>query len=167
MTARRTTANTSTRLCRGHHKTATASTRTCLPYKLYHMTEKWSPSSNGSHGQGHGQAPKLQTTKEQPKCKNHGAFHQSKNGQWANGIKGRIKNPTITIEFIFQHEVLAECMKDVTYGQFVCLVRPKKAELSQIQFMVIGDRINYPGKVATQTAEMLVAKILFNSVIPA
>ena len=32
-------------------------------------------------------------------------------------------------------------------------------------FMVGGDRINYPGKVATLTAEMLVAKMLFNSVI--
>jgi hypothetical protein len=31
--------------------------------------------------------------------------------------------------------------------------------------MVGGDRINYPGKVATPTAEMLVAKMLFNSVI--
>ncbi len=28
-----------------------------------------------------------------------------------------------------------------------------------------GDRINYPGKVATPTVEMLVAKMLFNSVI--
>jgi hypothetical protein len=31
--------------------------------------------------------------------------------------------------------------------------------------MVGGDRINYLGKVATPTAEMLVAKMLFNSVI--
>jgi hypothetical protein len=31
--------------------------------------------------------------------------------------------------------------------------------------MVGGDRINYPGKVATPTAEMLVAKMLFNSII--
>ena len=28
-----------------------------------------------------------------------------------------------------------------------------------------GDRTNYPGKVATPTAEMLVAKLLFNSVV--
>ncbi len=34
-----------------------------------------------------------------------------------------------------------------------------------MQFMVGDDRINYPGKVATPTAEMLVAKMLFNSVI--
>ena len=31
--------------------------------------------------------------------------------------------------------------------------------------MVGGNRINYPGKVATPTAEMLVAKLFFNSVI--
>jgi hypothetical protein len=31
--------------------------------------------------------------------------------------------------------------------------------------MVGGDRINYPGRVAIPTAEMLVANMLFNSVI--
>ena len=51
------------------------------------------------------------------------------------------------------------------YKQFVCTVQPKKAEPNQTQFTVGGDRINYPGKVATPTAEMLVAKMLFNSVI--
>jgi hypothetical protein len=34
-----------------------------------------------------------------------------------------------------------------------------------MQFTVGGDRINYPGKVANPTAEMLVAKMLINSVI--
>ncbi len=56
-------------------------------------------------------------------------------------------------------------MKDVTYGQFVCTVQPEKAEPNQTCFTVGGDRINYPGKVAIPTAEMLVAKMLFNSVI--
>ena len=86
-------------------------------------------------------------------------------GRLANGIGGRIKNPTNTIEFIFQHEVPTERMKDVTYGQFVCTVRPEKAEPNRTRFTVGGDRINYPGAVATPTAEMLVAKMLFNSVI--
>ncbi len=49
-------------------------------------------------------------------------------GQLANGIGGCIKNPTNTIEFIFQHEVLAGCIKDITYGQLVCTVRPEKVE---------------------------------------
>jgi hypothetical protein len=34
-----------------------------------------------------------------------------------------------------------------------------------MQFTVGGDGINYPGKVATPTTEMLVDKLLFNSVI--
>jgi hypothetical protein len=54
-------------------------------------------------------------------------------------------------------------MKDVTYGQFVCTVRPEKEESNRTRFTVGGDRINYPGAVATPTAEMLVAKMLFNS----
>jgi hypothetical protein len=86
-------------------------------------------------------------------------------GQLANGIGGCIKNPTNTIEFIFQHKVPADRIKDVTHGQFVCTVRPEKAEPNQMQFTVGGYRINYPGKVATQTADMLVAKMLFNSVV--
>ena len=56
-------------------------------------------------------------------------------------------------------------MKDVKYGQFVCNERPKKAEVNRTRFTVSGEKINYPGAVATPTAEMLVAKILFNSVI--
>jgi hypothetical protein len=59
-------------------------------------------------------------------------------GQLANGIGGR---------------------------QFACSVRPEKAEPNQMQFTVGGNRINYPSKVATPTAEMLVATMLFNSVI--
>ena len=56
-------------------------------------------------------------------------------------------------------------MKDVMYGQFVCTVQPKKAEPNCTRFTVGGDRIYYPGKVATPTADMLVTKMLFNSVI--
>ncbi len=89
----------------------------------------------------------------------------NKFGRLANGIGGRINNPTNTIEFLFQHEVPTERMKDVTYRQFVCTVSPDKAEPNQTRFTIGGDRINYPGEVATPTAEMLVAKMLFNSVI--
>ena len=53
----------------------------------------------------------------------------------------------------------------MTYGQFVCSVRPEKDEKNQTRFVVFGDRISYPGKVATPTAEILVAKMLFNSVV--
>jgi len=79
-------------------------------------------------------------------------------GRLANGIGGRMKNPTNTIKFIFQHKIPTEQMKDIMYGLFVCTVRPEKAEPNRARFTVGGERINYPGKVATPTVEMLVAK---------
>ncbi len=56
-------------------------------------------------------------------------------------------------------------MTEVKRGKVVCTVQPEKAEPNHTRFTVGGDRINYPGAVATPTAEMLLAKMLFNSVI--
>ena len=56
-------------------------------------------------------------------------------------------------------------MKNVTYGKFVCNVRPEKDEVNRTRIVIGGNRINYPGGVGTPTADMLLAKILFNSVI--
>ena len=41
----------------------------------------------------------------------------------------------------------------------------RKDEKNRTRFVVGGNRINYPGDVGTPTADMLLAKILFNSVI--
>ena len=86
-------------------------------------------------------------------------------GRLANGVGGRIKNPTNTIKFIRRKDIPKDRKKDVTYGSFVCSVRPEKKEKNRTRFTVGGNRINYPGEVATPTADMLVAKMLFNSVI--
>ena len=45
------------------------------------------------------------------------------------------------------------------------LVRPEKEEKNRTRLVVGGNKINYPGDVGTPTADMLLAKILFNSVI--
>ena len=45
------------------------------------------------------------------------------------------------------------------------MVRPEKAKKSQTRFTIDGDRNNYPGKVVIPTAEILVEKLIFNSVI--
>eukprot|EP00804_Cyclotella_cryptica_P009002 CCRYP_003107-RA/>CCRYP_003107-RA protein AED:0.29 eAED:0.29 QI:0/0/0/1/1/1/2/0/642 len=82
----------------------------------------------------------------------------------ANGVGGRIKG-TNTIRFIRKRDIPKNRLKDITYGQFVCTVRPEKKEPNRTRLVVGGDRINYPGEVATPTADMLAAKILFNSVI--
>ena len=77
---------------------------------------------------------------------------------------GRVKG-THTIKFIRKSNVPQARIRDVTYGSFVCNVCNEKKEKNRTRFVVGGDRINYPGEVATPTAEMLMAKILFNSVI--
>ena len=91
-------------------------------------------------------------------------FSANEFGRLAQGIGGRIKG-TDTVKFMPRHQVPEERMKDVTYGQFFCNVRPEKDEVNRTRFVVGGNSINYPGDVGTPTADTLLAKILFNSVI--
>ena len=93
--------------------------------------------------------------------------HSSANefGRLAQGIGGRIKNPTNTIVFINKEDVPPERFKDTTYGKFVCVVRPQKAEPKRTRLTIGGNRINYPGEVGTPTADMLLVKIMLNSVV--
>eukprot|EP00804_Cyclotella_cryptica_P002928 CCRYP_013287-RA/>CCRYP_013287-RA protein AED:0.38 eAED:0.38 QI:0/0/0/1/1/1/2/0/632 len=72
---------------------------------------------------------------------------------------------TDTIRFIRKTDIPHDRRKDVTYGHFVCAVQPEKAKPNHTRFTIGGVRINYPGEVATPTAKMLTAKLLFNSVI--
>ena len=86
-------------------------------------------------------------------------------GRLENGIGGQIKKPTNIIRFIKRNNIPRDRRKDVTYGSCVCNVRPEKEEQERTRFVVGGDRIHYPGEVLTPTADMLVAKLLFNSVV--
>ena len=86
-------------------------------------------------------------------------------GQLANGFGGRIKNPTNTIAFIGRRGIPHNRLKDVTYGQLICIVLPKKKETNRTRFTVGRYRIDYPGEVTTSIADVLLAKILFNSII--
>ena len=72
-------------------------------------------------------------------------------GCLANGVGGRVKG-TNTIKFIKRSDMPEGRRKDVTYGYFVCSVRPEKKERNRTRFVVGVDHINYPGKVATPTA---------------
>jgi hypothetical protein len=80
-----------------------------------------------------------------------------------NEVGGRTKGTNI-IKFIKTKNTLNNQMKDVIYDQFMCMVHPKKAAQNGTWFTVGGDKINHPREVATTTAEMLVTKLLFNSI---
>ena len=57
-------------------------------------------------------------------------------------------------------------MKDTTYGQFVCKIRPEKIkEPDHTRLVLGGNLINFDGEVGTPTAGMLLVKIMLNSVI--
>ena len=47
-------------------------------------------------------------------------------GRLANGVGGRIKNPTNTIAFITRNYIPHNRRKYVTYGKLVCSVQPEK-----------------------------------------
>ncbi len=83
-TLRHATTNTLTRLCCSSHETALASTRTRATHMPQQKTGKQRPSSNGSHGQGHGQAPQLHTANEQLKIQKSMELDSSQR-IWATG----------------------------------------------------------------------------------
>ena len=87
-------------------------------------------------------------------------------GRLADGVGGRVKG-TQTMKFIHKHGVPKDRIKDVTYASFLCKVRNEKAEKNRTRMCLGGNllKATYPGETGTPTAEMLVAKILFNSVI--
>ena len=64
----------------------------------------------------------------------HPAYHEdwtissaNEFGLLANGVGGRVKG-TNMIRFICKCDIPKDCLHDVTYGQFVCSVHPKKSE---------------------------------------
>ena len=54
-------------------------------------------------------------------------------GRLAQGVGGRIKNPTDTIKFIRKSDVSNDRLSDVTYGKFECKVRPENGAIIDLQ----------------------------------
>ena len=85
-------------------------------------------------------------------------------GQLAQGIDCRIQG-TNTIHFICKEEVPLDRLKDITYGKFVCELKPNKEEVERTRLTMGGDKVNYPFEVGTPTGEMLLVKTHANSVV--
>ena len=56
-------------------------------------------------------------------------------------------------------------MRNITYGKFVVDYRENKVEKERVRLKVRGYRNNYPGEVATPTANLLTVKLMINSII--
>jgi hypothetical protein len=84
-------------------------------------------------------------------------------GRLTQGTLPDMKSGTETMFFIPHTAVPAG--RKATYLRIVAKIRPEKKENKRIRFTVGGDRIDYPGKVSTPTADITTAKCLLNSVV--
>ena len=84
-------------------------------------------------------------------------------GRLAQGVQPHMPTGTDTIHFIMPSELPAG--RKPTYLRVVAEYKPNKAEKHRIRFTCGGDKVDYPGKVSTETADLATAKCLFNSVI--
>jgi hypothetical protein len=84
-------------------------------------------------------------------------------GHLAQGLQGTNIKGTDTIHFIKWTDLPPGRM--ATYLRIVVDIRPQKAESNRVRFTAGGNLVDYPGDVSTPTADMLTAKLLFNSVL--
>ena len=82
----------------------------------------------------------------------------------AQGVGNQIKGTNI-MKVIPKRDVPRDRTRDVTYASFLYKVRNEKTERNRTRIVFRGDCTNYTGEVATPTAEMLVAKLLSDSVV--
>ena len=82
-------------------------------------------------------------------------------GRLTNGI--RDIEGTNTIRFIPLSAIPRG--RKPTYSRYVCEIRPQKKEMHRTRITVGGNLIDYPGDVATKTADLTTAKLIWNSVI--
>jgi hypothetical protein len=68
---------------------------------------------------------------------------------------------TDTLRFITYQDIPTGCK--ATYPRIVVADRPQKKQTQRVRVTVGGDKIDYPGKVATKGADLQTAKLLFNS----
>ena len=68
--------------------------------------------------------------------KNWSTYLANEFGRLANGVRGRVKNPTNKIKFIRMKDIPGSIRKDVTYGSFVCNVRNEKSKKNRTRFVV-------------------------------
>ena len=88
----------------------------------------------------------------------------NKFGRLAQGVGGRTKG-TNTIFFVAKKATPQDRFRDITYGKFVCDVRPQKAEPNRTRLTVGGNKINYPDDCNTPTPDVMLVKLLLNSII--
>ncbi len=86
-------------------------------------------------------------------------------GWLAQGMPGQVTGMD-TIFFIPTDKVPRARAKDVTYGLITCLIKPEKTkEPNRTKLVAGGDRVHFPSYAGTPTTDLLIVKLLINSMI--
>ena len=86
-------------------------------------------------------------------------------GRLAQGYKHYVSG-TNTIFFLTPAQIkLIPKDRVITYAKIVVDHRPQKEDPYRVRITVGGNLIEYPGEVYTPTADLITAKILWNSVL--
>eukprot|EP00957_Ditylum_brightwellii_P129965 9912544-Ditylum_brightwellii.AAC.1 len=86
-------------------------------------------------------------------------------GRLAQGWKNEEKG-TDTTAFLNKQEIKhIPDDRTVTYARIIVDYHPQKKGPNQVRITVDGNLINYPGDVATNTADLITTKILWNSIL--
>jgi hypothetical protein len=89
----------------------------------------------------------------------------NKLGWLAQGMPGQVTGTDSTF-FIPKDKAPQARAKDVTYGLVTCLIRLEKTnEPNRTRLVAGGDRVYYPFNAGTPTTDLLIIKLLINSVI--
>lgn len=78
---------------------------------------------------------------------------------------GRVGGVTGTNTMFFRPSSSLPAGHTATYLRVVCNYRPQKEDPYRVRWTVGGNRVDYPGKVTTPTADLTTAKLLWNSTI--
>ena len=85
-------------------------------------------------------------------------------GRLAQGRRGGVEG-TNTIFFIPYEQIPADRIKDITYDQIVCNIRPEKDDPYRTRIVAGGNLLNCPFDTGTPTADIITVKLLFNSIV--
>ena len=83
----------------------------------------------------------------------------------SNGFNSR-KDGTQTVHFM-NHDEIKNIPTDrtVTYARIVVFYRSQKSDPYRVRITVGSNLINFPGEVTTRTADIVISKIMWNSVL--
>ena len=86
-------------------------------------------------------------------------------GKGPNGPKQQQVAGTDTYRLIRLSDIPQDRRKEICFSRVVCEIRPQKEDQNRTRITIAGNRIVFPGEVATPTASLVLVKLIVNSVL--